>query len=84
MKLKTIFVDFNNVDSLGRVRLNTVGSIKDIKNKKIRLENNLKLVIDDDDGLKALAIIEYSEEENIWVARIAMIPLVCDEDYFNY
>ena len=71
MKLKTIFVDFNNVDSLGRVRLNTVGSIEDIKNKKIRLENNLQMVIDDGDGLKALAIIEYSDEENIWVARIA-------------
>ena len=63
MKLKTIFVDFNNVDSLGRVRLNTVGSIKDIENKNVRLESNLQLVINDDDGLKALAIIEYSEKE---------------------
>ena len=80
MKLKTIFVDFNNVDSLGRVRLNTVGSIKDIENKNVRLESNLQLVINDDDGLKALAIIEYSEKENIWVARIAKVLFIGDKE----
>ena len=70
MKQLTIFADFNNADILGRIRLNTAGSLDDVKNKMITLKNGLQLIVDDDDGLTAHATVEFSKEENIWVAKI--------------
>lgn len=61
-----IFADFNNADSKGRVRLTTVGSLRDIKDENLRLEPGLELVLDDEDGLNTIGIVEFSEEENIW------------------
>ncbi len=52
----------------GRIRLNTNGSLKDIKN--IQLYNGLKVILNDADELEAEGIIEYSESEKIWVAKI--------------
>ena len=63
-KPKTIFVDFNNADNKGRIRLNTKGTLSDIKEKRIQLKAGLELLLDDEDQLSILGIIEYSEDEN--------------------
>jgi len=65
-----LFVDFNNADIHGRIRLNSKGTLEDIKNAKIVLHNNMKVTLDDSDGLRVLGYIEFSIEEKIWVAKI--------------
>jgi len=65
-----IFVDFNNSDSKGRVRLNTKGSFDDIQRDNIQLKEGLKILLDDGDGLVTSGIVQFSDEENIWVAEI--------------
>ena len=63
-----IFADFNNADEKGRVRLNTNGSINDLKN--IILRRGLPILLDDNDDLTCEAILDFSEEEDMWVAII--------------
>ena len=65
-----LFVDFNNADSYGRIRLNTNGTLEDIRNAKVVLHNDMKVTLDDSDGLRVLGYIEFSTEEKIWVAKI--------------
>jgi len=63
-----IFGDFNNMDRLGRVRLNVAGSQEGLA----RLTDSLSLrpaVVVHDDDLEADAVIEWSETERIWTAR---------------
>ena len=67
---KKIFADFHNSDRDGRVRLNTVGTFRDIKEHNITLQEGLQILIDDNDGLVTPGIVEFSKEENIWVAKI--------------
>ena len=69
-RIKKIFADFNNTDIKGRVRLTTVGTLNDIREQNIELKEGLEVLIDDDDGLTTHGIVEFSEEENIWVAKI--------------
>jgi hypothetical protein len=64
-----IFADFNNADTKGRLRLITHGSVSDIEKQEIKLTNGMALVVYDDD-LSADAEVIFSEEENIWVAKI--------------
>ena len=61
-------VDFNNCDTEGRVRLITKGTIDDIERMNIKLETGLKVLLDDDE-LSVEGVIEFSEKENIWVAK---------------
>jgi len=56
---ETIIVDFNNADSLGRVRLTTAGALQSINEKRIELIEGKQVKLDNDDGLT-----------NIWVAEI--------------
>ncbi|TFF38508.1 hypothetical protein [Mucilaginibacter psychrotolerans] len=65
-----IFADFNNADMQGRVRLNTRGTFEDIKTFNIDLRPGLNVVLDDKDELTIEGVLEFSEEENIWVAKI--------------
>jgi hypothetical protein len=65
-----IFVDFNNADTKGRIRLNTAGTLEDLKKYHITLVEGLEVILDDNDGLVTKGIVKYSEEENIWVAII--------------
>jgi hypothetical protein len=65
-----IYADFNNADSKGRIRLNTQGTSHDLKEMGIQLEEGLKILLDDDEGIVALGIVSYSEDEQIWVAEI--------------
>lgn len=66
--MEKISVDFNNCDAMGRVRLNTKGTFEDLDRLNFKLEQGLKLLLVDDDELKAIGIVEFSQEENIWVA----------------
>jgi len=67
---KKIFADFNNADTKGRVRLTTAGTLADLKTFGLKLEAGLELMLDDREGLSTAGIVEFSEEENIWVAKI--------------
>jgi len=65
----SIFADFNNADRLGRVRLNTVGSIEDLGRLGLHLVDGLRVTIHDDE-LEADGEVLYSSDESIWVAKI--------------
>ena len=65
-----LFADFNNADKKGRVRVNTAGAENNLKRMNIKLKSGLEVLLDDDDGLATSGIVEFSDEENIWVARI--------------
>jgi len=65
-----IFADFNNADKENRFRLNTTGSINDLRNQNITLVPGIKILLDNDEGLTFVGIVEFSEDEQIWVARV--------------
>ncbi|BAY81337.1 hypothetical protein NIES267_08130 [Calothrix parasitica NIES-267] len=69
MKISRVFADFHNADTEGRLRLNCTGTIEDLSRQKIRLLDGLRLVLYSED-LEADGIIQYSNEENVWVAVI--------------
>ena len=71
-----LFVDFNNADRYGRIRLNTNGTFDDIDKYHIKLESRLEVLLNDWDSLKAKGIIEFSDEEKIWVAKIDWNKLI--------
>ncbi|MHA4895356.1 hypothetical protein ACXZ1K_11425 [Pedobacter sp. PWIIR3] len=68
--MTSIFVDFNSVDNHGRLRLNNHQTLIDVNEKKIKLRNGGKLSLNDHDGLITAGTVEFSEQENIWVARV--------------
>ena len=70
MDIPKLFVDFNNADKLGRIRLNTNGTFADIDRLNIELKENMQVLLNDDDTLTTIGIIKYSSEEKIWVAEI--------------
>jgi len=65
-----IYADFNNADQEGRIRLNTKGTYQDLERKKVELREGLELLLDDDEGITTLGIVSFSQNENIWVAKI--------------
>lgn len=73
-----IYADFNNTDIHGRLRLNCVGTTKDLARHNVELRDGLTLLLyaddlDDDgqpDQLLAEGVVSYSENEHIWVAAI--------------
>ncbi|TMI86635.1 MAG: hypothetical protein E6H06_20675 [Bacteroidetes bacterium] len=70
MSIPKISVDFNNADTDGRLRLSTNGALADIKRMHIQLQDGLEVILNDNEGLEATGIIEFSQTENIWVAKI--------------
>jgi hypothetical protein len=69
MSLSRIFVDFHNADEHGRLRLNCIGTIEDLAYKQTELENGQRLTLYGED-LEIDGIVQFSEEEKIWVAVI--------------
>jgi hypothetical protein len=72
-KYPRIFVDFHNADTEGRIRLNCIGTTDDLNAQKIQLEEGKILILHtagDDDTLEFYGMVQYSEEEKIWVATI--------------
>lgn len=69
MNFPRIFADFNNADEQGRLRLNCVGTIEDLSREKIKLQDGQLLAFYDEE-LEVNGVVQYSEEESLWVAVI--------------
>lgn len=69
MALPLIFADFMNADPQGRVRLICVGTTEDLARLGVRLEPGLHVTLHDEE-LEADGEVEFSTDENIWVAKI--------------
>jgi hypothetical protein len=65
----TIYADFHNADSLGRLRLNCEGTLLDLAEQRIILNEGLQLTLSDDE-LEVEGDIHFAEEEGLWVAVI--------------
>ena len=65
--IPTVRVDFQNADAQGRVRLNTAGTFDDLH--ALELHDGVRLRLTDDE-LHAEGVVEYSSEEQVWVARV--------------
>jgi hypothetical protein len=65
----SIFVDFHNADKHGRLRLNCIGTIEDLARQQAELVNGQRLTLYSED-LEVDGIVEFSEEEKVWVAVI--------------
>src|SRR4051812_46421083 len=68
-KLPRVFVDFNNSGRMGRVRLNTVGTIQDLNRLGIVLSEGAEIVLRSFE-LEAEGIVPSSSEEGMWVAAV--------------
>ena len=69
MNKSRVFADFHNADPRGRVRLNCVGTVKDLAGQKISLRDGQSLVLYSED-LEVDGVVQYSKQENLWVAVI--------------
>ena len=73
-----IYADFHNADARGRLRLNCVGTIEDLAQQHVELNEGILLTLytddlDDKGQLDELLIdgvVSFSEEEHCWVACI--------------
>lgn len=64
-----VFADFHNADMVGRLRLNCIGTIEDLASQHIELQSGQSLKLYSEE-LEVDGIVQYSEEEDIWVAAI--------------
>ncbi len=69
MNTLRVFADFHNADPKGRVRLNCVGTIADLKRHGIMLQEGQSLIIYSEE-LEVDGVVHYSEEETLWTAMI--------------
>jgi hypothetical protein len=69
MKMPRVFADFHNADVQGRLRLNCIGTVEDLARQNIELQDGQLLTLYSED-LEADGIVQYSSEENLWVAAI--------------
>jgi hypothetical protein len=69
MNQAKVFADFHNADSQGRLRLNCTGTIEDLARYQVWLKDGQNLILYSED-LEVDGVVEYSTEENIWVAVI--------------
>ena len=66
---KVIFADFNNFDTDGFIRLNCVGTARDLESAGIVLQVNLRLVVSDGD-LKAEIVVVPPSSEGVWRGKV--------------
>ncbi|MEH1870594.1 hypothetical protein [Nostoc sp.] len=64
-----VFADFHNADAEGHLRLNCIGTIEDLANQSIELRDGQLLTIYSED-LEVDGVVQFSEEEKLWVAAI--------------
>ncbi|MCL1472131.1 hypothetical protein [Argonema antarcticum] len=69
MEQLKVFADFHNADVQGRLRLNCIGTLEDLALQKISLQKGQLLRIYSED-LQVDGVVEYSEQEKLWVAVI--------------
>ena len=78
MMAPRIYADFHNADAQGRLRLNCSGTAKDLANQQVSLREGLILTLYADDAdakgrpddLEVSGVVEYSGDEQCWVARV--------------
>ena len=68
-QLPRVFVDFHNADRQGRVRLNTVGTLRDLNGLGIVLRAGAEMLLYCLEG-ETEGVVSYSAEEGLWVATI--------------
>ncbi|MGK7902513.1 MAG: hypothetical protein AB4352_14065 [Hormoscilla sp.] len=68
-KKARVFADFHNADIRGRLRLNCIGTIEDLACQQIELQSGQLLTLYSE-KLEVDGIVEYSGEEDLWVAGI--------------
>ena len=69
MNYPKIYADFHNADEQGRLRLNCIGTIEDLHRQHIQLHNGQNLTLPSE-NLEVNGLIQYSENDQIWVAVI--------------
>jgi hypothetical protein len=69
MSMSRVFVDFHNADLQGRLRLNCIRTIEDLSRQHTELENGQRLMLYGED-LEVDGIVQFSEDEKIWVVAI--------------
>ncbi|MGL5060971.1 MAG: hypothetical protein ACRC62_13435 [Microcoleus sp.] len=69
MNYPRIFADFHNADERGRLRLNCVGTIEDLSRLNIKLQDGQLLTLYSEE-LEIDGVVQYSQEESLWVAEI--------------
>jgi hypothetical protein len=69
MNTPRIFADFHNADNQGRLRLNCIGTVEDLALHNIELQEGKLLTLYSED-LEVEGVVQYSAEEQLWVAGI--------------
>ena len=64
-----VFADFQNADPQGRLRLNCIGTVEDLARQRIDLRDGQWLTLFSEE-LAVDGQVQYSAEENLWVAVI--------------
>lgn len=64
-----VFADFHNADAKGRLRLNCIGTIEDLANQSLELQNGQLLTLYGED-LEVDGVVQFSKKEKLWVAVI--------------
>ncbi len=77
----TIRADFENTDIHGRIRLNTLEAVDDIRRLGVALDDGVELNLVDDDR-SAVGIVSFAEHEAVWVAEVDWDDVVPAE--FSY
>ena len=65
-----IFADFNNTDTLGRLRLSVKGAVDCIREQNLRLYDGMPVTVSDEDEFTVNGIARWNDEEKIWVVEI--------------
>jgi hypothetical protein len=68
----TIFADFNNFDPDGCIRLNCIGTVRDLETAGISLHADLHLIVSDGDLRAEIAVLPPSAE-GIWRGKIVTV-----------
>ncbi|MBD2741642.1 hypothetical protein [Coleofasciculus sp. FACHB-1120] len=69
MEKLRVFADFHNADVEDRLRLNCIGTMEDLAHQQISLQDGQVLTLYSEE-LEVDGVIQYSTEENLWVAVI--------------
>jgi hypothetical protein len=69
MSYPKVYADFHNADVNGRLRLNCVGTIKDLSYLHIELWDGQPLTLYSEES-EVNGVVQYSDEEHLWVALI--------------
>ncbi len=65
----SVYVDFQNADSAGRIRLNTTGSLRDLSALSGGPSEGLVVRLESEE-LRATGVMRFSSDEQIWVAEL--------------